>query len=54
MADTWLRSRSVICDGVNPDNEVNVGMGSNSIYLYLLHMTIQNRCTVSFRQEHFN
>ena len=32
MAERWLRSRSGTCDGVNPDNEVNVGMDSNSTY----------------------
>ena len=31
-AERWLRSRSGTCDGVNPDNEVNVGMDSNSTY----------------------
>jgi len=33
MAERWLRSRSGMCDGVNPDNAVNVDMDSNSIYL---------------------
>ena len=33
MAGRWLRSRSGTCDGINPDNAVNVDMDSNSTYL---------------------
>ena len=33
MTERWLRCRSGTCDGVNPDNAVNVDMDSNSTYL---------------------
>jgi len=33
MAERWLRSQSGRCDGVKPDNPVNVDMGSNITYL---------------------
>jgi len=33
MADRWLRIWSGTCDGVNPNNAINVDMDSNSTYL---------------------